>query len=138
MQFLIRDLVKVTPEIRRRLIDTTPMWLGDFMRAGAKHSVKSGPGKYLAIALFAGNRLIGWAMLDFLLSQDSPFVRTYVFVKERHRRKGYGTLIMQKAKQVAKRRGRGIRVCPHDRPSRKFFQSVSITKQEVVPGYDLY
>jgi GNAT superfamily N-acetyltransferase len=137
MQFFIKDLAKVTPAMRSRLTDATPVG-DDFMRAGAKYSSKSGPGKFLAIALFAGNQLIGWSMLDFMLSQDSPLVRTYIFVKTRHRRKGYGTLIMQKAKQVAKRRGRGIRVCPYNKSSRKFFQSVRISKSEVAPGYDLY
>ena len=94
-------------------------------------------GNYIVIALFVSNRLVGWAMLDFVLSQQSSMLRCYIYVKEQYRRKGYGTLILQKTRLAAKRRGRGIRVCPWDVRSRKFFQSVNVTKNEVAQGYTL-
>ena len=71
------------------------------------------------------------------MSGISPKVRTYIFVKPRYRRKGYGTMLIKKAKEVARRRGRGIRVCPWNRTSRSFFKSVNVSRDEVAPGYDL-
>jgi GNAT superfamily N-acetyltransferase len=136
MRWLIKDLAKVHPITRKYLTDATPPG-GDYMRIGAKQSARRNSGNYIAIALFSDKHLIGWAMLDFFLSKNSPSVRTYIFVKPKYRRKGYGTKIMRKAREAAKRRGKNIRVCPWSKPSRKFFTSVNITKSEIAPGFTL-
>jgi GNAT superfamily N-acetyltransferase len=137
MRWLIKDITKVHPTTRRYLLAATPTYKDDYMReAMGRHACF---GDYLAVALFSGKNLIGWAMLDFFLSGQCwpPAVRTYIYVKEKYRRNGYGSMILQKAREVAKRRGREIRVCPHDKRSKKFFQAFNITNDQVVRGYSL-
>ena len=137
MRWVIKDYSKLHHITRKYLCDATPNDKDDYMRAAAS---KSNPrsGDYLAIAMFSGRNLIGWAMLDFVLSKSSPCLRVYVFVKPQYRRRGYGTLIMKKAREAAKRRDRDIRVCPWNHRSKKFFQAVKVTREEVAPGYALY
>lgn len=136
MRWVIKDFARLHHTTKRYLAAATPTWEGDYMKDAAR-TKHHHPGDYLVIALFNNHHLIGWAMLDMVLSKQSRLLRTYIFVKEKHRRKGYGTIIIKKVKEVAKRRGKGIRVLPHDKRSRKFFQSVNITRSEVAPGYQL-
>ena len=133
-RWMIKDLSKVHPTTRKYLTAATPRPF-DFMREAAEHVMERKPGSYVAIALYSGHHLLGWAMLDFWLSNGSRLVRTYVFVKPRLRRNGYGTMLIATARKVAKRRGRGIRVLPYNKTSRCFFRAVNIKKSEVGPGY---
>lgn len=141
MKWLIKDLAKINIQTQKQLAAATPNWsqYEDWMRLSAQRAAKgkTKPGQHIAIALFVDEALVGWAMCDFMLSKNSKKVRTYVYVKRLHRRNGYGTFILKKAREVAKRRGKGIRVCPHDTCSKKFFQSVNISSTEIAPGYTL-
>jgi GNAT superfamily N-acetyltransferase len=132
--WLIEDLK--TTNLRRTFVAATPLG-DDYMREGVKLCRKRK--SYIAVALFKslGKDLIGWAMLDIFLSKQSKSVRTYIYVKTKYRRKGYGTRILQKAKEVAKKRYKykGIKVCPHTKSSLKFFKKANVTKEEVVRGY---
>lgn len=134
--WLIRDLK--TTNHHRTFVAATPLG-DDYMREGVKLCRKRKRKSYIAVALFKniGKDLIGWAMLDIFLSKQSKSVRTYIYVKTKYRRKGYGTIILQKAKEVAKKRYKykGIKVCPHTKSSLKFFKKANVTKEEVVRGY---
>jgi GNAT superfamily N-acetyltransferase len=135
MNIIIKDFSQLSLITRKHLANATPLG-DDYMRVAAEgYGVKRG--NYIAIILYSGHNIIGWTMLDFLLSHNSDYIRTYVFVKPQYRRKGYGTLLMKKAKEVVKRRNKQVRVCPWNERSRKFFQSVKIKKSEVAPGYYL-
>ena len=137
MRWLIKDYARINPYSRRYLRDATPDDKDDYMYAAANEE-NPRKGDYLAIALYSGGNLLGWAMCDFRISVNSDCLRTYVYVKRKHRRKGYGSMLMQKAREIAKRRGRYLRVCPWNKTSKKFFQAVNITTTEVAPGYSLY
>lgn len=134
MRWLVKDMARLSAGTRRFLTAATPLGK-DYMREGAELSGERPPGSYHAVVLYSGSHIVGWSMLDFALSRNSRAVRTYIYVKPRYRRNGFGTEILQKAREAARRRGRPIKVCPHTKCSRKFFQSVGITKQEVVRGY---
>jgi len=139
--WLIGDL-KTRPVMKnhhRTFVASTPLG-DDYMREGVKLCRKRKRKSYIAVALFddpRGKNLIGWAMLDIFLSKHSKNVRTYIYVKTKYRRKGYGTRILQKAKEVSKKRYKykGIKVCPHNKSSLKFFKKANIKKEEVVRGY---
>jgi GNAT superfamily N-acetyltransferase len=140
MRWLIKDIAKMDVGIRRMLRSATPNWRDaeDYMRVAARESVTDPKsGKYIAIALFRNQKLIGWAMCDLWLSQCSKKMRIYLYVKRQYRHMGFGTLLFRKAKEVAKRRGKGVRVCPHNKESRGFFRAIRITKEDVAPGYTL-
>ena len=103
--WLIGDL-KTSPEMKnyhRTFVASTPLG-DDYMREGVKLCRKRKRKSYIAVALLDDQNLIGWAMLDIFLSKHSKNVRTYIYVKTKYRRKGYGTRILQKAKEVAKKR----------------------------------
>ena len=134
MRWLIKDLSAIHYTTMRFLRKATPKWKDDYMAEAASKSYFK-KDDYIAVALFQGDHLLGWAMLD--VRHTSAYFRTYIFVKEKCRRKGYGTSIIRKAKEVARRRGREIRVCPWDYRSKKFFRAVNITKSEVAHGYSL-
>jgi GNAT superfamily N-acetyltransferase len=136
MKWLIEDLVKLTPDLRELLAVATPTWKNDYMHDAMKVCMKRKPGSYLAIALFNKNVLIGWAMLDFFLS-GTKSIRTYIYVETKFRRKGYGTKILDKTKEIIKEKGKEIRVLPHDKTSRKFYKHSNIDKKEIVRGYYL-
>lgn len=134
MKWIIRDLKFVSKKYRKIYLSSTPLG-DDYMREGVLLSKKRKRKNYYSIALF-DKELIGWAMLDFFLSKNSKSIRTYIYVKTKYRRKGYGTKIINKAKQVIKKFNcEGIKVCPHDKSSAKFFRSLNITKNEIVRGY---
>ncbi len=137
MRWLIKDYARISPFSRRYLRAATPQDKDDYMYSAASNPSPR-KGDYLAIVLYSGSHLLGWAMCDFRLSKNSHCLRTYVYVKKNHRRKGYGSMLMRKAREAAKRRGRDLRVCPWNKQSKKFFQAVNITTSEVAPGYNLY
>lgn len=137
MRWIVRDLDKVHPVTRRCLTNTTPNDNADYMRKGAVECVKH-PGKFVAIALYSGRNLLGWGMLDLYLSHNSPLIRTYLYVKKQHRRHGYGTMILKRCREAARRRGRGIRVCPHTKSNRKFFHAAKVAQAEVAPGFETF
>jgi GNAT superfamily N-acetyltransferase len=135
----VSDLKKTKiAHLYRTFVASTPLG-DDYMREGVKLCRKRKIKSYIAVALFENisKDLIGWAMLDIFLSKHSKNVRTYIYVKTKYRRKGYGTRILQKAKEVAKKRYKykGIKVCPHTKSSLKFFKKANITKEEIVRGY---
>lgn len=135
MQWIIKDVKKCSPRLKRTLVASTPLG-DDYMREGVILSKVRKDGSYLAIALFNKKELIGWAMLDFFLSKGSKNIRTYIYVKTKFRRKGFGTKILNKTKEFAiKLSCNGIKVCPHNRSSLKFFKNANIKKEEVVRGY---
>ena len=137
MRWVVNDLKKIGRDHRQCLRRHTPSWHDalDFMREACMVADTRKDGSYIAITLYKRYELIGWALLDFYLSGRSKGVRTYVYVRPMHRRCGYGTQILEKAKAKAKRMGRTIRVCPHDNRSTKFFKACKVMKSEVVPGY---
>lgn len=133
MRWIIKDPFMVNLSTRRKLFGATPTWKNDYMREAMQICKR---GKYLAIALFKGSTLIGWAMLDFRLSRHKS-VRTYVYVKSKFRRRGYGKKIIAKANSLILKMGRTISVLPHDPTSRSFFKAIGITKQQVARNYHL-
>lgn len=124
---------------RRRqlhLLAATPTWKGDLMREAMLHLREHGPDNYFAVALFNGKELIGWSMLDYRLSTDRS-VKTYIYVRTKYRRKGYGTRILTRARKVIEAMGKDIRVLPHDRRSQQFYRKLGMRKRQVAYGYAL-
>jgi GNAT superfamily N-acetyltransferase len=136
MIWKIKDFLEFETNSQKNLTKTSPE-RNDYMREACLIAYKRKKGSYIAIALYKQKTLIGWAMLDFFLSRNSTGVRTYIYVKPIYRRNGYGSKILQKAKETAKKMGRTIRVIPHNKISTKFFNYVKIDKSEVVKGYSL-
>ena len=134
MNWYFKDLKHISNKYRRIFVAATPLG-EDYMREGVILSKKRKEKNYYAIALFNKEKLVGWAMLDFFLSKNSKYVRTYIYVKTKHRRKGYGTKIITYAKKQAEKLCSGIRVCPHTKNSRLFFKKANISRKEVVKGY---
>lgn len=131
----IKDIKNLSKKEYRTLVAATPLG-EDYMREGVIKSKKRKHKNYLAICLYNKKELIGWAMLDFFLSKDSKFIRTYIYVKTKFRRKGYGKKIIEKTKIINKKmKNKGIKVCPHNKASLKFFKKINIKKEEVVKGY---
>lgn len=133
MKWIIEDIKYSSPKHKKIFVAATPLG-EDYMREGVILSKKRKEKNYFCVALF-DKELIGWAMLDFFLSKNSNHVRTYIYVKTKFRRKGYGTKIINKAKSYAKNFCKGIKVCPHNKASLKFFKKANIKKEEVVKGY---
>ena len=122
----IKDLKKLNKKEYRTLVAATPLG-EDYMREGVIKSKNRKLKSYFAICLYNKKELIGWGMLDFFLSKGSKFTRTYIYVKTRYRRKKFGTKIIEKTKEVNKKLGlKGIKVCPHDKISKKFFKNINI------------
>jgi len=135
MQWIIKDIKKCSNHLKKIFVASTPLG-EDYMREGVMLSKKRKEKSYIAVALFDKNKLIGWAMLDFFLSKSSKNIRTYIYVKTKFRRKGFGTKILNKAKDVSlKLSYNGIKVCPHNKSSLKFFKKANIKKEEIVRGY---
>lgn len=135
MKWLIKDVKKCSAILKKTLVSSTPIG-DDYMREGVILSKKRKEKSYFAVCLFDNKELIGWAMLDFFLSKQSKNIRTYIYVKTKFRRKGYGTKIINKSREVVKKMSyNGIKVCPHNKSSLKFFKKVNIKKEEVVKGY---
>lgn len=135
MKWLIKDLKKCSREELRIFVASTPLG-DDYMREGVILSKKRKNKNYVAVALFNEKELIGWSMLDFFLSKSSKKVRTYIYVKTKFRRKGFGRKILNKAREVSlKYSCEGIKVCPYNKSSLRFFKKVNIKKEEVVRGY---
>jgi GNAT superfamily N-acetyltransferase len=131
----IKDLKKASKKEYRTLVASTPLG-DDYMREGVIKSKDRIKNSYIAICLYDKKQLIGWSMLDLFLSKGSKHTRTYIYVKKKFRRKKYGTKILEKAKKVNLDMGyRGIKVCPHNKESKKFFKNINIQKEEVVRGY---
>lgn len=131
----IKDLKKVNCQEYKTLVASTPLG-EDYMREGVIKSKFRKNKSYFAVCLYNKKELIGWAMLDYFLSKNSKFTRTYVYVKKKFRRKKYGTKIIEKVKKVNNKMGyKGIKVCPHDKASKIFFKNINIKKEEVVRGY---
>lgn len=134
-KWLIKDIKKCSCYLRKIFVASTPLG-DDYMREGVILSKKRKKNNYIAVSLFNEKELIGWAMLDIFLSKQSKNIRTYIYVKTKFRRKGYGTKILEKAKNVSKKLSfSGIKVCPHNKSSLKFFKKANIKKDEVVRGY---
>lgn len=136
MRWVIKDPVLISRQFQRHLLAATPLWRGDYMREAMRDIRRSDIGDYLAICLFKDANLIGWSMLDFSNSAEKS-VWTYIYVRTRYRRKGFGKKILNRAKKLIEKMGKKIRVCPHDRRSKNFFKKVGIRKCEVVYGYSL-
>lgn len=134
-KWIIKDPATLSLSRWQLLIAATPTWKNDYMRDGIRQCRKHGKNQYLAICLF-DKELIGWAMLDFRLSGEKS-VRHYIYVKTKYRRKGYGTIIFNKAKEIAASMDREIRVLPHDKRSKRFYKKAQIEKHQVVRGYTL-
>jgi GNAT superfamily N-acetyltransferase len=135
MKWIIRDVKKCSLRLRRIFVAATPLG-EDYMREAVILSKKRKENNYIAVALFNEKELVGWAMLDYFLSKGSKNIRTYIYVKTRFRRKGYGTKILNRARDVSiKMNCDGIKVCPHTKSSLKFFKKANIKKEEVVRGY---
>jgi predicted acetyltransferase len=133
----IKYLKNLTSLERRTLVASTPLG-EDYMREGVVKSKTRKEKSYLAVCLYNNKKeLIGWSMLDYFLSKNSDFTRTYIYVKTKFRRKKFGTKIIEKTKKVNIKNGyKGIKVCPHDKVSKKFFKNINIKKEEVVRGYN--
>jgi GNAT superfamily N-acetyltransferase len=135
MKWIIRDVKKCSARLRKIFVAATPLG-EDYMREAVILSKKRKENSYIAVALFNEKELIGWAMLDYFLSKGSKNIRTYIYVKTKFRRKGYGTKILNKARDVSKENNcNGIKVCPHTKSSLRFFKKANIKKEEVVRGY---
>lgn len=135
MKWIVRDVKKCSLKLRRIFVAATPLG-EDYMREAVVLSKKRKENSYTAVALFNEKELIGWSLLDHFLSKKSKNVRTYIYVKTKFRRKGYGTKILNKAKDVSKKFNcNGIKVCPHTKSSLKFFKKANIKKEEIVRGY---
>lgn len=135
MRWIVKDLKNCSSKLKRIFVASTPLG-EDYMREAVILSKKRKKGNYTAIALFNKKELIGWAMFDFFLSKQSKKIRTYIYVKTKFRRKGYGTKILNKAKEISKKLSyEGIKVCPHTKSSLKFFKKANIKKEEIVRGY---
>jgi L-amino acid N-acyltransferase YncA len=135
MKWMIRDVKNCSAKIRKIFVAATPLG-EDYMREAVILSKKRKENNYIAVALFNKKELIGWAMLDYFLSKGSKNIRTYIYVKTKFRRKGYGTKILSKVKDVSKKMNcDGIKVCPHTKSSLIFFKKANIKKEEVVRGY---
>lgn len=131
----IKDVKNLNKKEYKTLVAATPLG-EDYMREGVILAKKRKKRSYLAVCLYKEKELIGWAMLDFFLSKNSKFIRTYVYVKTKYRRKGYGKKIIEKTKEINIKIGnKGIKVCPHNKSSLKFFKKIKISKEEVVRGY---
>ena len=131
----IKDLKKVSKKEYKVLVAATPLG-DDYMREGVIKSKERKTNSYISICLYNKKELIGWSMLDLFLSKGSKNTRTYIYVKKKFRRKGYGTQILDKAKKENLKRGyEKIRVCPHDKASKNFFKNINIRKEEIVRGY---
>lgn len=131
----IKDLKNTSKKEYRTLVASTPVG-EDYMREGVIKSKIRKKNSYIAICLYNKKELIGWSMLDLFLSKGSKNTRTYIYVKKKFRRKGYGAKIISMAKKVNLEMGyTGIKVSPHDRASKKFFKNINIKKEEVVRGY---
>jgi GNAT superfamily N-acetyltransferase len=131
----IKYLKKINKKEYRTLVASTPLG-DDYMREGVIKSKNRNEKSYLAICLYNEKELIGWSMLDYFLSKGSKFTRVYIYVKKKFRRKKFGTKIMKKAKEQNIKNGyKGIKVCPHDKTSKKFFKNINIKREEVVRGY---
>lgn len=134
MRWYFKDLKFASNRHKRMFVASTPLG-EDYMREGVVLSKNRKEKNYYAIALFNNKELVGWAMLDFFLSRKSKQVRTYIYVKTKYRRKGYGTKIINRAKKYAENFCDGIKVCPHTRASKLFFKKANINKKEIVKGY---
>jgi GNAT superfamily N-acetyltransferase len=134
MNWKIKDFIELHPQTQKNLAKTTPWWHGDYMQDACQFAHERPKGSYIVVAGYKGNTLVGWAMLDFFLSR-SVGVRTYIYVKPKYRRNGYGSEILKKAKEKAKKMGRIIKVLPHNKTSTQFFKSMKINKSEVCHGY---
>lgn len=131
----IKDLKNTSKKEYRTLVASTPVG-EDYMREGVIKSKIRKKNSYIAICLYNKKELIGWSMLDLFLSKGSKNTRTYIYVKKKFRRKGYGAKIISMTKKVNLKMGyAGIKVSPHDRASKKFFKNIDIKKEEVVRGY---
>lgn len=131
----IKDIKKLNQKEHRTLVSSTPLG-EDYMREGVIVAKKRKEKSYIGICLYNKKELIGWSMLDFFLSKQSKYIRTYIYVKTKYRKQGYGRKIIEKTKQVNEKMGnRGIKVCPYNKESSKFFKKINISKQEVVRGY---
>lgn len=135
MKWIIKDVKKCSKQLKRIFVASTPLG-EDYMREAVILSKKRKEKSYIGVALFNNKELIGWAMLDFFLSKNSKNIRTYIYVKTKFRRKGYGTKIINKAREVSQKMScNGIKVCPHNKSSLKFFKKANIKKEEIVRGY---
>jgi GNAT superfamily N-acetyltransferase len=131
----IKYLKKLNKKEYKTLVASTPLG-EDYMREGVIKSKYRDDKSYLGVCLYNEKELIGWGMLDYFLSKGSEFTRTYIYVKTKFRRKKFGTKIIEKIKKINIKNGyKGIKVCPHDKASKKFFKNINITKEEVVRGY---
>lgn len=131
----IRDIKKINRKEHKILVAATPLG-EDYMREGVILAKKRKEKSYIGICLYNKKELIGWSMLDFFLSKKSKYIRTYIYVKTKYRKMGYGKKIIKKTKEINKKMGNeGIKVCPHNKASLKFFKRININKKEVVRGY---
>jgi len=137
MKWQIKDLQKIDPVFRKLLARHTPNWHGavDFMREACQVVDRRKAGSYIAIIMYVGGVFVGWSLLDFYRSRNSKGVKTYIYIVPIHRRRGYGSQLLEKAKEKAKKLDRTIRICPHDKCSTKFFRACNVDKSEVAVGY---
>lgn len=81
----------------------------------------------LAYLMFVGDKFVGWT-LTFKMEDEFGKERRclYIWIVTRHRRKGYGRLLMDATKKMHGVRGNEeFFVEPHDRPSFLFFEETN-------------
>ena len=81
-------------------------------------------------------KYLGWCWVGQfkILDEKQPENEFNVYVSTKYRRKGYGTILFNKAKQI-KFNTTQIKVSPHDYCSENFYYSLGMTKKDAANGY---
>lgn len=121
-------ILSIKPEARNMVIDlssdiSSMMWVIEALDKGETRVGSVYVPGVNVILLTKNNNCAGWAWYFY---DKSRRMISWLYVKEQYRRQGYGTILINNVKSIAKERHRALRVERWSKESTSFFDKLNI------------